>query len=37
MSNSYAISKADVVELAKPLLIDFCVRCQIMIAYTELD
>ena len=36
MSNSSAISKADVVELAKPLLMDFSIRCQIMVTDTEL-
>ena len=37
MSNFCAISKADVVELAKPLLMDFCIRCQIMVTDTELE
>ena len=36
MSNSCAISKADVVELAKPVLMDLCIRCQIMVTDTEL-
>ena len=36
MSNSCAIAKADVVELAKPLLMDFSIRCQIMVTYTSL-
>ena len=36
MSNSCAISKAGVVEPAKPLLMEFCIRCQIMVTDTEL-
>ena len=36
MSNSCAISKADVVELAKPLFMDFCIECQIMVTDAEL-
>ena len=36
MYNSCAISKADVVELAKPLLMDFCIRFQAMDTCTEL-
>ena len=35
MSNSCAISKADVVKHAKPLLMDFCIQCQIMVIYTQ--
>ena len=36
MSNSCANLKADVVELAKPLFMDFCIRCEIMVTDAEL-
>ena len=36
MPNSCAISKSDVVELTKPLLMDFRNRRQIMLTDTEL-
>ena len=35
MSNSCAVLKVDVVELAKPLAMDFCIQCQIMVASTQ--